>query len=156
MMEVIIRKALKKDLKSVMELNTALFQLEIKLGNEVDINWTYSKDGRKYFLERLSQEKAIFLVAEINKKIVGYVIAFIEKYLHKKPKTIVEIENMYVLPKFQRKGVGQRLVTIVEDEAKRKGALTIFVVAISKNNSAKNFYRKMNFKETQIYFEKAL
>lgn len=62
----------------------------------------------------------------------------------------IEIETLYVLPKFQRKGIGKLLL----EHALRSQSKIYWVSAWDLNHKAIRFYMKNGFKETgEIYFD---
>uniref|UniRef100_A0A7C6ED94 N-acetyltransferase n=1 Tax=candidate division WOR-3 bacterium TaxID=2052148 RepID=A0A7C6ED94_UNCW3 len=56
------------------------------------------------------------------------------------------ISNIATYPKFQRRGVGKRLLLEAEKEAKIVGAERIVLDVEKENNSAINFYQKFGYK----------
>ena len=71
----IIRKATIKDLADIQRLNLDLFKKECREFDEnLNLKWTYSNDGKKYFSWRISKKDGFVEVAECSNKIVGYIV----------------------------------------------------------------------------------
>ena len=58
------------------------------------------------------------------------------------------IRWVYVLPEFQRKGIGTALVTYVEHEAERFGLKKLWLITAEKAYWAINFYNKLGYRQT--------
>jgi len=58
------------------------------------------------------------------------------------------IRWVYVLPEFQRKGIGTALVTYVEHEAERFGLKKLWLITAEKAYWAIDFYRKLGYRQT--------
>ncbi|MBS3082164.1 GNAT family N-acetyltransferase [Candidatus Pacearchaeota archaeon] len=81
-------------------------------------------------------------VALENNQVVGFILFTKEKI----DKTYIFIENLVVDEKYQKKGIGRKLVQEVENKIK-EGILTL---SVNKKSKAYNFYKKMRFKENKI------
>ncbi|MEK6894619.1 MAG: GNAT family N-acetyltransferase [Nanoarchaeota archaeon] len=53
-----------------------------------------------------------------------------------------ELMTLFIDPDYQKKGIGKKLMDILEEEAKKKGILRVWVVSTL---TAVNFYRKLNY-----------
>ncbi len=149
---MVIRKADKKDLISIMKLNNELFELELA---EYDMylvkNWPLSEEGKKYFSDAIKND--VVFVAEIDGEVVGYVlgrIANIPYYSF----ALAELCNMCVQKEFRCKGIGRDLVQNLIDHFKSIGIDKFIVTASFKNKYAKEFYKKLGFVESNITFVK--
>ena len=67
--------------------------------------------------------------------------------LHVLDKDMGRIRWFYVLPEFQRRGIGTALVTYVEHEAERFGLKKLWLITAEKAYWAINFYRKLEYKQ---------
>jgi ribosomal protein S18 acetylase RimI-like enzyme len=94
------------------------------------------KNFKKYFQKKSKDE--IFIVAEKNKKIIGY--ANIGK--SKKDRELLRI---YVSPNIMGKGIGSSLIKRIEKFLKSKKAKRYIVYPHAKNKIAANFYVKSGF-----------
>ena len=152
-MEVFIRQAKFSDLEEILRLNKALFDYEEIFNSEYDLNWTYSDVGRKYFKERLENKSSVILIAELDKKIVGYMLAFINNYPFRSKNPIAEIENMYIDERFRGIGTGTKLMNELKRILKEKKVKRIKVEAVAQNYKAIEFYKKNGFGDFDVTLE---
>lgn len=111
------------------------------------------------FLNILEDKNAVLLVAEIDKKIVGMLYAITEKDDGDdwtQPYNRVSIEEMSVLNKFARQGIGAKLIERVEIWAKEKGIFDLIVLVHAFNQNAIDFYNKNDFKSYSIKMTKKI
>ena len=96
----------------------------------------------------LSDEKAIFLVAEIEGEIAGYAKLLLDAI---EPgvtaKSPIELCRLYSEQKFLGKGVGAALMQRCLDEAKRRERDVMWLGVWEYNPRAQAFYRKWKFEE---------
>ena len=103
--------------------------------------------SRKDYLRSVKDPKAIFLVAELNGKVVGYSLVFIVPT--KNSEAIVH--STMVNRKFRRQNIGSKLVQSFIKAAFRKGVKQIF--AMVEKGYPYNFYKKCGFKKTAFWYE---
>ena len=84
---------------------------------------------------------------------IGY-IAAVPKFFSYRKSRYLEIENMGILPSFQRKGTGTMLINKCLDWAKNKGFQKVYVNSYFANQQAINFYKKSGFSEIDLSFER--
>lgn len=75
---VTIRKANIDDLESILALFDKLSLSDLPYDKDVDVYWSHTKQGKKYFTDKILINNNICMVAEINKKTVGYFTATIK------------------------------------------------------------------------------
>jgi len=95
-------------------------------------------------IEELLQDfsKMDFYIYRHEGKIVGVAA------LHVLNKDTGRIRWVYVLPEFQRKGIGTALVTYVEHEAERLGLKKLWLLTAEKAYWAITFYRKLGYRQS--------
>ncbi len=81
-----------------------------------------------------------FFVAKIDKKLIGYICAAKEVEYNK-------IRSIYILPEFERKGIGQKLMEKAVDYFNNDKPIKLTVAIY--NNKAISFYEKLGFKKGQ-------
>ncbi len=149
---MLIRKAEIRDLRCIQELNNQLFELEIASFDEYLIkDWPLSNEGKQYF-ETAIKEKCV-IVAEVDGNVVGYLLGEecnIPYYNFK----IAELCNMCVDKNYRKQGIGNKLYSEFENYYKKQGVERFIVTASYKNENAKQFYKKMGFKEANSTFTK--
>jgi ribosomal protein S18 acetylase RimI-like enzyme len=156
-MEFKIKKADRNDVEEIIKLNQELFNYEFNSGfdNSLDLNWT--KNNKKYFEKSITDKNSLVLVCIYNEEVVGYLIGRIENPEdYRKIKSIAEVDNMFILEEFRKKGVGKKLVEGFVKWAKKKDVEKIRVVASSKNKKAIEFYKKFGFVGYNLTLEKDL
>ncbi len=114
-------------------------------------------DDEEYFIC-----KNTFVALE-NDEIIGYAYGIFGEEVYKRsyamPKDVYfELEEMYVLPQYRNKNVGQKLFCEVENFAIKNGAKTLRLNAVSKNyKSLLNFYiDKLNMQFISAFLVKKL
>ncbi len=153
-MEFTIRRATEKDFSLIQALNAALFAEDQANDVTLDTHWPMSVEGVEYYMKSLMDSDKLVLIAEDEqKKPVGYVIASsVNKWRYRKLKT-GELENMYVVPRWRRKGVGRALVDQVKSWLKSKGLDRLYVSAYAKNAQAIAFYQANGFADWETGLE---
>lgn len=149
-----IRQATEKDFSLVQALNAALFAEDQTNDVTLDTHWPVSVEGVEYYMKSLMDPEKLVLIAEDDqKKPLGYVIASsVNKWRYRKLKT-GELENMYVVPQWRRKGVGKALVDELKQWMKKKGIDRIYVSAFAKNEDAIHFYDRCGFDLWEVGLE---
>lgn len=135
------RKFKKEDIRQIAEIKNSVFK---KFNNSeyfkkeaIDwyLNFTNPQKSDKELLEAFHvSSKSIFYVAEENNKIVGYIKGSKNR-----------IGNLFVIGKTHKKGVGKKLVELLEKEAKKQNSKEI---KIRSSIYAVPFYQKMGYKKT--------
>lgn len=100
------------------------------------------KEINNYIKEFL--KKGIFLIAEENKKVKGYLIA--EKMLNNH----LWIDGIVVDKKERGKGIGKRLLSHLKKIKKNK---RFYLMAPQKNKKTINFYEKFGMKKGDKFIE---
>lgn len=94
-------------------------------------------------LESMQQNNYIFLKAEINDEIVGY-IGFYYSFDEG------DITNIAVRDIYRRQGIGESLIYALIEECKNRKINSIMLEVRISNDSAINLYRKIGFGEIGI------
>ena len=154
-MELTIREATIDDLESVLELNRKLFEYEYENHDKsLDLEWTFSEEGKKYFKERILSKDSLVIVAVLKGEVVGYLCGSItEGEFFRKIGKVAELENTFVLEEHRRKGIGTKLFRRFLDWCRARGVERVKVYAYSDNKNAISFYRKNGFKDYVVYLE---
>jgi [ribosomal protein S18]-alanine N-acetyltransferase len=92
----------------------------------------------RFFLEELQVECARSILAEVDGRIVGYVLFwFLPEEL--------DIHNIAVHPDFRRHGVGRLLLQQVVAAARLQGLIRVTLDVRRSNASAQSLYRSLGF-----------
>lgn len=142
-MNIVIRKAILKDLEEVQKLNYKLFDFEYKnFDSTLNMNWTFSEIGENYFKKVI--ENGTVWVAVDKDKVIGY-LAGSMKNSNCIVKTVAELDNFYIEEEYRRQGIGRILVNEYKSYCKSKGIDTIDVTTNAKNKNARSFYEANGF-----------
>jgi GNAT superfamily N-acetyltransferase len=118
------------------------------------------KNGSPAYLRSLKKAydegKDGMFIWEIDGKVVGWSWLKIHENEFFKEGAFGELNEIYVIPKWRRKGVGKVLMVHAHTWFKEKGVNTIRVEALASNKAALVFYRKYGFKPWYISLQKTL
>lgn len=135
------RKFKKEDIRQIAEIKNSVFRKfnssEYFKEEAIDLylDFTDPKKSDKELLEAFFiSDKSIFYVAEENNKIIGFIKGSKDR-----------IGNLFVLGSSHKKGVGRKLVELLEKEAKKQNSKEI---KIRSSIYAIPFYQKMGYKKT--------
>lgn len=95
------------------------------------------------FLDAIGQENTIFLVAEEESQLVGYIGMYCAL-------DEGEITNVAVAPQWRRRGIGELLIQELKKEAKMRGILQMILEVRVSNEPAISLYRKNGFENIGI------
>jgi len=95
--------------------------------------------------EFLADERHHLAVAVDDEMVVGKASAV--HYVHPDKRPQMFINEVGVAPRYQRRGLGRRLVQALLDEAKRLGCTEAWVLADSTNEPARALYRAVGGEE---------
>jgi ribosomal protein S18 acetylase RimI-like enzyme len=154
--EYTIRHAKKEDIDQISDL---ILRLK-KLNEEFDPLYTVRHEApeivRKYVSESFDKEDVIMLVADSLGKIVGVIRAEIGSRIFYDPLMSGVITDLYVLPSYRRKGVGETLVTSLIKILRSRGIGLVSAEFPPMNKIAVEFYTNMGFKPLLYVFFKEI
>jgi GNAT superfamily N-acetyltransferase len=104
----------------------------------------YSKHDFDSFLKVLKIKNNFVYVAEDSDKLIGFA-AFSVRLVIRYPKPIAELDELYVMPEYRRKGVGKMLMNKVVTQAKKSGCYRLYIGSHYKHKAAHKFYESMAF-----------
>lgn len=104
----------------------------------------FGSDGKNSFTDwQYGNSKFVFVIAEIDNEIVGCgAIRPIDE-------NIGEVKRMYL--KFPGKGIGQTILSFLENKAKAIGYSDLVLETRVKNQEATQFYQKQGYKVIPNY-----
>lgn len=145
--ELKIRKAQIEDLSNIQELNHELFLHDNEFHHDLNTNWSRGADGEEYFRRSIESDRLrLSIVAEVEGRVVGYLVARMNDpstiYLGKR----AELENMCVTADFRGLGIGTKLIDEFKAWAHGQGAERLMVEAFYDNVDARRFYERNGFK----------
>ena len=118
-MEILIRHAENKDLSHIQKLMTELNDFQIK--NFSNQNKPFHKRTKEYpKIKKEDIKNNIILVAEIDNNIIGYIWGSIHKRKAHELSIMGYIDEICVNQKYRTKGVGKRLLKLLETKFRQK------------------------------------
>lgn len=107
-------------------------------------------------LSRLAASAADRLVvAELEGQIVGLASVHVSLALEY-DEPAAKLSAIVVDQGYRRRGIGEALVTAMEEEASRRGCRLIFLTTAERRGDAHAFYRRLGYAETGRRFPKSL
>jgi [ribosomal protein S18]-alanine N-acetyltransferase len=97
----------------------------------------------RFFLQELQVQCARSFLAEINGRIVGYVLFWLLA-------DEVDVHNVAVHSEFRRRGIGRLLLDQVVGEARRRGSIRVTLEVRRSNTAAQKLYESIGFVTTGI------
>ncbi len=111
-----------------------------------------SKDGKKRLLDDVFNKKRINLfVAGDGKKLVGYALYFYT-YSSFVAKPTLYLEDLFVLQKYRKHGVGFALFRRCVEEAVRQGCGRMEWAVLTWNEKALRFYEKLGARQMSDWY----
>tara|TARA_Y100000034_G_C6588571_1_gene255596 strand:+ start:58 stop:540 length:483 start_codon:yes stop_codon:yes gene_type:complete len=98
----------------------------------------YSMENIDKSIQNTNNKKAWFCIVLDHEKVIGF------SHIGKKEKDW-ELFRIYILPSYQRKGIGLELIRKCEKFLKSKNLKSYLVYSHSKNKLAIKFYKKLGF-----------
>jgi ribosomal protein S18 acetylase RimI-like enzyme len=142
----------------IMEISMANDELDAKEIYALYSTWANEKISPKTpkitFKElKETLKKSTTFLAKIEGKMAGFLICKIKKskedtimYHLKKGENYAEIDSIYVLKNYRKKGIGKELILFCKKELKKNGYKKIIVLADSSNlKNLMDFYEKNGF-----------
>lgn len=140
-MNISIRTAILEDIPVLCVLHAELHKDNLAYDTLLDLNWPLDERGLKYFTEVIEASSSVLYLADIDGVIVGYLAGGHKDINYRKTK-MAEIYSMTVSPKFQSKGIGEKLVDAFKSWARNNGYKKIYVNVYFKNDRGIRFYKK--------------
>ena len=154
--EYSVRTAKREDIDQISDL---ILRLK-KLNEEFDPLYTVRQEApevvRKYVSESLERDDVIMLVADSIGRVVGVIRAEIRSRVFYDPLMQGVITDLYVLPSYRRRGVGEALVSSLIKILKSRGIGLVSAEFPPMNKIAVEFYTNMGFKPLMYVFFKEI
>ncbi len=135
-MDIEIKKLSTQDISNFVDLLN-IFEQVFEMDN-------FNKPDEKHLKSLLNKPDFFTLVAKHDSKVIGGLTVYIlHRYYSTKP--IAYIYDLGVLAEYQRKGIGQKLITYLTEYCKENGFEEAYVEAETDDTQAVNFYRTTDF-----------
>lgn len=141
---VIIRRAKPEDHKELMGLYANFIETDRFSGLDNDS-----------FQKVIGSRNNFALVAEEDSKLVGLITAS-SRLVIRYPVPIMEVDEFYVDPDYQRHGIGGKLIQEIEKIALENNIKRIYIESGHKYTLGHKFYEKNGYKNSGYYFRKVL
>ena len=148
-----IRRLIENDAAELAQLAHDIFKVtyEHKLVGSFEQANFQSYLKKAFTIGQIGEELRDSLVAYYGvfdkTKLIGYVkLNHGEGQSLDKPKDFLEIERFYLDPNYHRKGIGQYMFEFVSDWAMENNCSAIWLRSWERNESAIEFYKKMDLK----------
>ena len=102
--------------------------------------WYSGRGENATYSALLSEERSYTLAAYADEELAGFLIGYELKRLETS-QTMMFLYTIDVLPQFQRRGVGKKLVRELKRICVRRGVLKMFVITSEANPPAMALYR---------------
>ena len=140
----VIRHATAADASPLAEFGARTFQQTFGAVNRAEDMAQYLERtyGETLQSREIADPRIITLLVEENQQLIGFAQMKIESAEK------IELARFYVDPDRHGHGIAQRLMSASIDEAKRRGASTIWLGVWERNDRAIAFYKKSGFRDT--------
>lgn len=155
--DIVIRKAKNEDFNKIHKLVMQVHKLHIK--ERSDIYKDIDPLTLQEFIENLSNNNNIYIVAEQENKIVGICFSQIREISNNKimkDRKTLYIEDICVDKSKQRKGIGKKLYEQLVYIAKEKNIDNIELMVWGFNVDAIKFYENLGMKVKNLKFEQKI
>lgn len=155
--EIIIRKAKEEDFKQLHKLIMQVHKIHVE--ERRDMYKNVDPLNFEEFKNELLDTNNIYLVAEINKKVVGLCFSKIKKISNNKimkDREILNISDICVDKDERRKGIGKKLYSQVLQIGKEKNMDSIELMVWRFNKNAIKFYEKIGMNVKNLRFEQKI
>ncbi len=118
------------------------YRFEQKFGKVIGHEW-WERKAVDIMNEVKAAPDGVF-VEEINGKLAGFLTTFMDKEF-----STGRIRALSILPEFQGKGIGTRLLRHAEEIFKKNGMKLIRIEVVEDNASAYELYKKLGFEKAE-------
>lgn len=151
-----IRKAETKDFDSILKLQLELEDTEVKFDSNLIERCYETNEGKKRLIKRIKSKAQVFLVAESNNEIVGFIDGRImEETIWYKEKVGI-LEHICVKKENRRNNVASNLLKEFESRLISMGAKYIQILAFPNNKPAMDLYKKYGYDMYSVYLSKRI
>ena len=162
--KVKIREGKREDIEKLWRIEIQSIKYHTKITerklSKLNKNKTDKKAEKNFIKEYeklFENKKSVLLVAEENKKIIGYLTGEIIKWWWSdNPPKLALINDIGVIESHKKKGIAERLLKEFEKWTKPKKVYALSINVWAKNIPAYTFYKKHKFEDYNIYMIKKL
>ena len=148
-MDFTVRKAVLEDCHRILPLQEQISKLHFEGRPDLFKNETRTY-AEEQFQKWLDSPTHILLIAEVDGEIAGYAFSWVLQYRDHPTYQNFDsfyIDDIFVLEKFRRSGIGKALMAQCKEEAKRLNCKNLDLGVWSFNQDAIAFYESCGLKE---------
>jgi GNAT superfamily N-acetyltransferase len=154
--DMTVREATEEDVRTIMELSTALFQEDAGQRDPfMNLNWP-REEGEAYYTGITLGQDSVCFVAEVDGSVVGFLTGYVREPDSMRPVPLAELESMFVERGFRGQQVGTHLANSFLAWCWEKGTQRVSVTAYAANVGAVAFYRRLGFEPRNLTLELGL
>lgn len=149
---MLVRRMSSDDLPQVSRLAAELVRLHHRLDPPRFMLVEPVEDGYQWFFGReLKRKRALLLVAEHRKKIIGYAYGTLEaRNWNDLLDACGKIHDVFVDPRTRRRGTGLALITQMLAGLRALGAPRVILLTAWQNPDAHAFFESIGFRRTML------
>lgn len=155
-----LRPARPADVPALVPLLLRLKRLNEEFDPLLKVRDDAERQANEVLRAQLSDPKAVILAAEgvgaDKDKVVGFVRALVRERPFYTPEWEGVIVDIYLLPLYRRRGVGEYLLRETSAALKAKGAGVVTAEFPAQNEIASRFYAKRGFRPIQLLHARSL
>jgi ribosomal protein S18 acetylase RimI-like enzyme len=155
-----LRPARPQDVPALVPLLIRLKRLNEEFDPLLKVRDDAEAQANEILRAQLSDPKAVILAAEgvgpDKDKVVGFVRALLRERPFYTPEWEGVIVDIYLLPLYRRRGVGEYLLREISSALKAKGAGVVTAEFPAQNEIAIRFYAKRGFRPIQLLHARSL
>ena len=154
-MKLNLRKADKNDLEAIQALRLSLESSRMKQYDTSNSAF-HTKRKPPASLQQADMKADVFIVAAVNKKIVGYVRGSLDKRPHHKLKKMGFIDELFIAENYRKKGIAKQLLAELEAFFLKKNCELVLTRTDWENKHAQELYSSFGMNKVTIEFWKEL
>lgn len=101
-------------------------------------------DSPQEITKKLNRDPDLFLVAEKDDKIIGSVLGGFDGRRG-------IMYHLAVFPEFRNLGIGEKLMSVLEDRLRAKGCIRYYLLVTVDNDTAIDFYQKRGWERLNLF-----
>ncbi len=139
--EIVLRNWTKKDFPSVRDILLKTWQATYSFIPKKDIHYHFNKFYNNKKLDELFNNSNVYgIISEVNSTAAGWMKLYNDRMDNR-----FYISSLYILPEFQRSGVGKKMLLSACEIAMKEKYDKIWLGVMKENISALYWYRKHGF-----------
>lgn len=147
---ITLKKATEADVDDIAKLHQELDKYNIETLGLKDLFYALDVNNASAYIEMtrdiLNDEGTVAFVAEENGSCLGYALATLQPKKFGDGRLYATLEYILVKPEARGKGVGEKLLEVIESELKERGVLAVSSFVFTNNDISLNFHKKHGFK----------